>query len=170
MQHGCQRTEAETKRPSFCRWHFKLIFLNELFWIKCHWNLFPMVQYDITGSDNVFALNLNPRWLRWLTHIRVTRPQYVKLQPSNKRYSREVQRSATRWFVDCWRVHFLTEINFYGWTKTNYLSSNCASVVVFTTIVKVIIHFIGNKVVNICANAHCCQNAMQELWMPMLHM
>ena len=76
-----QRIEAETKWPPFCRRYFEMDFLE---WncMKFDWRLFPI--------NNILALVQNMAWRRTgdkpsselkmvslLTHIRVSRPQWV---------------------------------------------------------------------------------------------
>ena len=56
------------------------------FRLKFHWNLFPGVQLTIfqhwfrwwLGADKATSHYLNQRWYSLLTHICVTRPQWVK--------------------------------------------------------------------------------------------
>ena len=84
-------TEAETKRPSFCRQHFWRHFLEWRYvWISIEisLNFFPRVQSMICqhwfrswlGAHQATNHYLNQWWLSLLTHICITQPQCAKRQ------------------------------------------------------------------------------------------
>ena len=79
MPRQCERQFADDV--------FKCIFLMEIveLWLKFHWNLFPMVKLIVCqhwfrkwlGTTQVTSHYLNQWWPRLLTHIWVTRPQWI---------------------------------------------------------------------------------------------
>ena len=73
--------EVETIRPSFCRPHFQIHFVIYMrltvFWLKCHWNVFPLVQITIRLYTPL-SYYLNQWWPRLIAHIFDTRFGWVQ--------------------------------------------------------------------------------------------